>query len=118
MKYVCLVLLCLLCVACTKFENPIVGEKGPALDEALIGHWSAEKDDSRFEVVITRNGDEGKLEFKATEPGKQDQKGPAGGMPPSLVGAHFTCVPATQSKRNSNVSSIGNRRARPPSRTN
>ena len=75
MKHVCLVLLCLLCVACTKFENPIVGEKGPALDEALIGHWSAEKDDSRFEVVITRNGDEGKLEFKATEPGKQPETG-------------------------------------------
>jgi hypothetical protein len=75
MKQVCLALLCLLCAACTRFENPILGEKGPAFDEALVGHWSAEKDDSRFEVVITRNGDEGKVEYKSTEPGKEPETG-------------------------------------------
>jgi len=77
MKHVCLALLCLLCAACTRFENPIVGEKGPALDEALVGHWSAAKDDSRFEVVITRNGDEGKFEYRSTTPGKEPETGVA-----------------------------------------
>jgi hypothetical protein len=75
MKHVCLALLCLLCTACTRFENPIVGEQGPALDEALIGHWAAEKDGSRLEIVITRDGEEGKLAFAATEPGKEPETG-------------------------------------------
>ena len=73
MKRVCLVLLCLLCAACTNFENPIIGEKGPALDDSLVGRWSAEKDRGRLEVVITRNGIEGKVENTSTERGKEPE---------------------------------------------
>jgi len=75
MKHVCLALISLLCAASTTFDNPIVGDKGPALDEGLIGHWSATKDDARVQVVITRDGDAGKLVYVCAEPGKEPETG-------------------------------------------
>ena len=75
MKHVCLALLCLFCAACTTFENPIVADGGPALDEALIGHWTAAKDDARVDIVITRDGAEGRLAFTGIEPGKEPETG-------------------------------------------
>ena len=59
MRNVCLALLFLLCAACARFENPIVAEDGPALDEALIGHWLFENPDGTFEMEISRHGKEG-----------------------------------------------------------
>ena len=44
-------LLFLLCGACARFENPIVAESGPALDQALIGRWFAEGPDGRVRVL-------------------------------------------------------------------
>jgi len=73
MKHVCLVLLCLLCAACTNFQNPVIGENGPALDEALVGHWTAVNDESRYEIEITRNGTEGKAVITTIEPGKDTE---------------------------------------------
>ena len=63
----------LLCAACARFENPIVAESGPRFDDGLAGHWFAEAEDGRFEMVIVRNGDEGRIVTTETQAGKEPE---------------------------------------------
>ena len=60
----------LVCTGCTSFENPIVGEGGPALDSALIGRWSCIEEQGSAHLEITRDGNEGHLRMTVTENGK------------------------------------------------
>jgi len=66
-----LAVLFLLCSACARFENPLVAEEGPQFDEGLTGHWYAENADGRFEMLIERNGDEGRVLATEIETGKE-----------------------------------------------
>jgi len=70
MRNAFLPLLFLLCGACARFENPIVAKDGPALDEALIGRWSVESPEGKFEMEIVRNGDEGRVVTFGTKEGE------------------------------------------------
>ena len=65
-----LALAVLLCGACARFENPIVAEDGPTLDEALVGRWFTENPDGKFEMEIVRNGNEGRIVATGTEVGE------------------------------------------------
>jgi len=70
MRNAFLALLFLLCGACARFENPIVAESGPALDQALIGRWFSENADGKFEMEIVRNGNEGRVVATSTKKGE------------------------------------------------
>ena len=70
MRNAFLAMLFLLCGACARFENPIVAESGPALDQALVGRWFAEGPDGRFEMEIVRDGNEGRIVATSTEKGE------------------------------------------------
>jgi hypothetical protein len=65
-------LLVLALSACTTFEHPIIGENGPTLDPRLVGRWTLENDEGRYEVEIRPDGDAGlvhplRLESNAAE---------------------------------------------------
>ena len=66
-----LAVLFLACGACARFENPLVAEEGPQFDEGLAGHWYAESPDGRFEMLIERKGDEGRILATEIETGKE-----------------------------------------------
>ncbi len=70
-KHGILAVLFLMCGACARFENPLVAEEGPQFDEALTGHWYAESDDGKFEMVIRRHGGEGRVLATEIETGKE-----------------------------------------------
>ena len=63
----------LLCAACARFENPVVAESGPRFDEGLAGHWFAGNEDGKFEMVIARSGEEGRIVTTETESGKEPE---------------------------------------------
>ena len=65
--------LLLLCAACARFENPILAESGPRFDEGLAGEWFAEAGDGGFELVIERNGGEGRLVTIETQGDKEPE---------------------------------------------
>jgi len=73
MKQVCLALLCLLCAACARFENPIVEENGPRFDDALAGRWLFETEEGRFEMDIRRADGEGLVVMTSTTRGEPPQ---------------------------------------------
>jgi hypothetical protein len=66
-----LAVLFLVCGACARFENPLVAEEGPQFDEGLTGHWYAESPDGRFEMLIERKGDAGRVLATEFETGKE-----------------------------------------------
>jgi hypothetical protein len=59
--------------ACARFENPIVAEDGPRFDEALAGHWFAEGEEGKFEMVIEREGAQGRIVTTETKAGKDPE---------------------------------------------
>ena len=63
----------LACAGCSRFENPIVGEDGPALDDALIGRWAADSGDEHVELRIERAGDGGLAALTGFKDGKAQE---------------------------------------------
>jgi len=63
-----------LACGCTKFDNPIVAESGPALDAGLIGLWSC-TDEGRgsMSLDIARDGDAGRVIIVSTGKGEEPQ---------------------------------------------
>ena len=68
-----LTVLLLMCAGCARFANPIVSESGPRFDDGLAGYWFAENEDGKFEMVIVRNGDEGRIVTTETQTGKEPE---------------------------------------------
>jgi hypothetical protein len=63
----------LACVGCTRFEHPIVGPEGPALDAALVGDWEFRSDEGLVQITIERDGGAGKLVMTGHEEGKDPE---------------------------------------------
>jgi hypothetical protein len=59
-----------LCSACTRFDNPIVGKAGPALDSAVVGRWEFKNDKGTMRADIVNVGGVGHLVTTMLERGK------------------------------------------------
>jgi len=59
-----------LCSACTRFDNPIVGEAGPALDSAVVGSWEFKNDKGTMRADIVNVDGAGRLVTTMLERGK------------------------------------------------
>lgn len=60
----------LACTACTRFENPLVGDGGGSFDPALAGRWSTTTDQGTVQLDISAREDRGHARLTVTEPGK------------------------------------------------
>jgi len=73
MRTAALLLVVLACAGCSRFEHPILGEGGPALDAALVGDWEAARDDEHVRIHIERDGDAGLAVLTKVENGRSEE---------------------------------------------
>jgi hypothetical protein len=69
-----LLLAVLLCTGCTSFQNPIIGETGPALDSALAGRWMAITNEGTVELEVSAAGGEGVAIITSTKTGETPER--------------------------------------------